>query len=268
MTKVRLVREDDVAQLILARPDVRNAFDTELIAELTDSAEMLAADPAIRIVVLSGEGPQFCAGADLNVMRASITLSEAENLADAKRLGRMFAALDRLPQTLIGKIHGAALGGGAGLAAVCDIVVAETTSTFGFTEVRLGLLPAVIGPYVLNKIGYSQARMLFVNGSRFDAATALRIGLIHEVVAPDTLDEAVAKHIAAARLSAPGAIAAAKSLLSALSGLAMEQPGLDDFRRARLELTAAAIAQRRCTAEAQAGLNAFLARTPAPWVKS
>ena len=174
--------------MTLNRPEVRNAFNEQLIAEMTAWAERAAADSSLRGVVISGAGPSFCAGADLAWMAKMAGYTQEENLRDARAAAAMFAAIDTLPVPVIAQIHGAALGGGAGLAAVADIAVAADDTTFGFTEVKLGLIPAVIAPYVLAKIGQSAARELFVTGRRFDAAHAREIGLVHAVVPAADLD--------------------------------------------------------------------------------
>src|SRR5579872_1730860 len=202
-----------VAEVRLNRPDVRNAFNAELIAALTAEFQALGDDESVRAVVLSGEGKVFCGGADISWMRASLDLSFEENVRDAQAMSDMFRAIDRCSKPVIGKVHGAALGGGAGLAAVCDIVIASADAIFGFTEVKLGIIPAVISPFVLAKIGASNARALFLTGERFDAKRALHIGLVHEVVVADTLDvciERITNEIASA---GPGAVAAAKALI-------------------------------------------------------
>src|SRR5471032_626497 len=180
-----------VERLTLNRPDVRNAFNEHMIAELTawaGEARARALRQEIRVVVLGGAGKTFCAGADVTWMAKTVRYTREENMRDAMAMSRMFAALDDLPVPLVGRIHGAALGGGAGLAAVCDIVVAEEHALFGFTEVKLGILPAVISPFVLAKIGRSATRELFLTGMRFDARRAKEIGLVHAVVAADQLD--------------------------------------------------------------------------------
>ncbi len=245
-----------MAHVALARPEVRNAFDAALIAELTRTFETLEADPSVRVVVLSGEGKTFCGGADVNWMRESLGLSHAENVEDARRLSRMLRAIDRLPKVVIGRIHGAALGGGAGLTAVCDIAIAERGTQFGFTETRLGILPAVISPFVLAKIGRSHARALALTAERFDAQRAYEIGLVHRVAAADELDAAVADSVAQALAASPAAVAATKALLHDVA-----QTLYDDT----VDLTARAIAAARVSDEGQEGLRAFLERRPPSW---
>ena len=168
-----------MARVTLARPDVRNAFNAEVIRELSAVFLTVSEDPTVRAVVLAGEGKSFCGGADVNWMRGALDLSYDENVADAQAMSDMFRAIDRCSKPVIGRIHGAALGGGAGLAAVCDIAISADDTTFGFTEVKLGIIPAVISPFVIAKIGTSHARALFLTGERFTAKHALEIGLVH-----------------------------------------------------------------------------------------
>lgn len=246
-----------VAHVRLNRPDVRNAFNSELIAELTSVFEDLAGDERVRAVVLSGNGKVFCGGADISWMRASLDLSYDRNVADAQAMSDMFRAIDRCPKPVIGKIHGAALGGGAGLAAVCDIAVAGAETVFGFTEVKLGIIPAVISPFVLAKIGVSHARALFLTGERFDAKRAQHIGLVHEVVIGDTLDVCIERILNEILSAGPQAVAAAKALVPRVRAASY-----DDSRA----LTAEAIAQRRASDEGQEGLRAFLERRKAGWI--
>src|SRR5215217_1633717 len=177
-----------VVRVTLNRPEVRNAFNEELIAELTAWAASVTSSGPARVAVLSGAGKAFCAGADLTWMSKMVAYTREENVRDAQAMAGMFEALDRLPIPLIGRVHGAALGGGVGLAAVCDIVIAAEDAAFAFTEVKLGILPAVISPYALAKIGRSAARELFLTGARFNAARAREIGLVHAVVPLSELD--------------------------------------------------------------------------------
>jgi methylglutaconyl-CoA hydratase len=241
----------------LTRPDVRNAFNAELIAELTRTFRELAADDGVRCIVLDGEGRTFCGGADVNWMRASLDLGEGDNVRDAEAMSDMYRAIDRCPKPVIARVHGAALGGGAGLCAVADAVVAERETLFGFTETKLGIIPAVISPFVLAKIGASHARRLFLSGERFDADRAQTIGLVHEVVGADALDGTVDGIVDEVLSAGPEAVAAAKALIPAVRAASY-----DDSR----ELTARAIARRRTTPEGQEGLRAFLERRPAAWV--
>ena len=250
--------EDGVAAVALARPDVRNAFNAQVIAELKSTFDELSTDPSVRVIVLSGEGKAFCGGADINWMKASLQLTRDENVADAQAMSEMFRAIDRCAKPIIARIHGAALGGGAGLVAVCDIAIASEETIFGFTEVKLGIIPAVISPFVLAKIGASHARALFLTGERFDARRAQTIGLVHEVATIDGLDRAVERVIADLRTAGPRAIAAAKRLIQTVRET--------DYESSR-EITAEAIAAQRTTPEGQEGLRAFLERRQPEWAE-
>src|SRR5919202_1797449 len=188
-----LSRTDDgvVATVTLARPDSRNALNVGLIEELTDCFEEISDDDRVRVVVLAGEGRSFCAGADIGYMRETATFSYEENLEDARRLAEMYWTVDECPKPLVARVHGAAMGGGAGLVAVADVVVADEETRFAFTEVRLGIAPATIAPFVVRKIGASHTRSLFVTGERFGAERAREIGLVHIVAPADELDASV-----------------------------------------------------------------------------
>ncbi len=249
-------RDGAVERLTLNRPDVRNAFNDAMIAELTAWAAATAADATVRAVVIAGAGPTFCAGADVMWMARTVDYTEAENVADALLASRMFSAVDRLPVPVVGRVHGAAIGGGAGLAAVCDVVVAETHATFGFSEVRLGLVPAVISPFVLAKIGRSAARELFLTGRRFTAAHALDIGLVHTTVQAAELDTAVDAVVRELLTGGREAIASAKQLIADVWHAAPADVA---------ELTAAVLATRRVSAEGQEGLRAFLDKRKPGW---
>jgi len=250
-------REGAVEHVALNRPGVRNAFDEHTIRELTWWADSAAKDPKLRVAVLSGTGPVFCAGADVTWMSRMIGFTQQENIEDATEMGRMFLALDRLPIPLVGRVHGAALGGGAGLCAVCDIVAAAEDAVFGFTEVKLGIIPAVISPFVIVKIGRSAARELFLTGARFPAARARDIGLVHAVVPGADLDARVAAYVAELLTSSPGAVSAAKALIPEV---ARRGPG------DATALTAEAIARQRVSAEGQEGLRAFLQKRTPAWI--
>jgi methylglutaconyl-CoA hydratase len=239
----------NVDYVTLNRPEVRNAFNEQLIAEMTAWAQNAAADSSLRGVVISGAGPSFCAGADLNWMRKMAEYTQEENLRDARAAAAMFAAIDALPMPVIAQIHGAAVGGGAGLAAVADIAVAADETTFGFTEVKLGLIPAVIAPYVLAKIGLSAARELFVTGRRFDAAYAREIGLVHAVVPAADLIDRVNKYLTEIAMNGPDAMSAAKALLRKIADLTITDA---------TPIVAKAIAERRVSDEAQKLMKAFL----------
>ena len=249
-------RDGPVEYLTLNRPEVRNAFNEHVIRELAEWAAAISADDEVRVAVLAGAGTAFCAGADLTWMARMAACTLAENVRDAMAMARMYAALDRLSIPLVGRIHGAALGGGAGLAAVCDIVVADDRAVFGFTEVKLGIVPAVVSPYVLAKIGVSAARELFLTGMRFDAARAREIGLVHAVVTADQMDRRVADYVQELLSAAPEAIATAKHLVQAIAGRPVQDT---------IGLTADRIAVRRASPEGQEGLRAFLDKRKASW---
>jgi len=248
-----------VVRLTLNRPEVRNAFNEALIGEIAAWAEGVRAGGRTRVAVLAAEGPAFSAGADLAWMSKTIGYSREENLRDARGLARMFAALDALPIPLVGRIQGAALGGGAGLAAVCDIAIAAEHAVFGFTEARLGILPAVISPFVIAKIGRSAARELFLTGRRFTAARAREIGLVHAVVPAAELDSTIDVQIADLLACGPEAIEGAKALIARVAG----RPPSDVA-----ELTAETIARHRTSAEGQEGMRAFLEKRQPAWASS
>lgn len=262
--RLRLDRDGAVARLTLARPEVRNAFDDALIGELIEALAELraaAADPgapgAPRAVVLTGEGAAFCAGADMNWMRRSVRFTREENEADARRFAGMLRDLDELPVPVIARVNGACLGGGMGLIACCDVVVALETADFGFTEVRLGIAPAVISTFVLPRIGAAAARRYFLTGEIFKAAVARDVGLVHETAADvAALDAAIDRLVDALRGNGPRAVAAAKRLVREVSALP---------REASIEHTARAIAALRASPEGQEGLGAFLEKRTPSW---
>jgi methylglutaconyl-CoA hydratase len=257
-TLLALRREGPIAHVVLDRPDVRNAFNAELIAQVHALFERLGADETVRAVVLSGAGKSFCGGADIQWMRGSLELTREANLEDARAMSRMFRAIDTLPKPVIGRVHGAALGGGSGLVACCDVAIAAAATIFGFTETKLGIMPAVISPFVLAKIGRSHARALALTGERFDAARALGIGLVHEVVPSEAeLDAAVDRVTSEVLSASPTGIAATKSLFARVSQESYE---------ATLETTAQAIAAQRTSAEGQDGLRAFLEKRRPAWM--
>ncbi len=256
MSTLDVRRDGPIERVTLNRPDVRNALNDELIAELTEWASSIRDARDVRVAVLGGAGKSFSAGADVTWMSRAIAYSKEENLRDAERLSDMYAAIDRLPVPVIGRIQGAALGGGAGLAAVCDVVVTEEQAVFGFTEVKLGIIPAVISPFVIAKIGRSAARELFLTGARFSAARAREIGLVHAVVALEKLDEAVDLYVQECLTAGPQAIRSAKALIAEVSTRT-----IDEAR----PLTARAIAERRVSQEGQEGLRAFLDKRKPRW---
>jgi methylglutaconyl-CoA hydratase len=249
-------RRVGVEYLTLNRPEVRNAMNDELVAELAEWAARTRRDRAVRVVVLGGAGKTFSAGADVSWMAKAIRYTEEENVREASALFDMFEALDTLPVPLIGRIQGAALGGGVGLAAVCDVVVADDEAVFGFTEVKLGIVPAVISPFALAKVGRSAARELFLTGARFSARRAREIGLVHQVVPTEDLDRAVDAYVREFLAAGPEAVAAAKALISQVAGQAVEDCA---------PLTARIIAERRVSTEGQEGLRAFLEKRQPDW---
>lgn len=251
-----VAREGGVATVTLGRPAVHNALDAALIDELTRCFARLGEDAATRAIVLTGAGASFSAGADLQAMRRSLDLTPEENLADAGRLATLFETIDRCPRPVVARVNGAAFGGGVGLVVVCDIAVAAEGARFAFSEVKLGLAPAVIAPFVLRRIGEGQARALFLTGARFDAAHAREIGLIHRVVPPAALDAATDEQVALLLDGGPGALAASKGLLRDLRAL--------DAAAARRE-TAATIARLRTSPEGQEGIRAFLEKRRPEW---
>ena len=243
-----------IARITIARPEVRNAFDAALIARLIELINSV--DRAARAVVLQSEGPVFCAGADVNWMRAIAAESREVNVEDAQALAGLFATLDGLPMPLLVKVQGAAIGGGAGLAAVGDIVIASTEAWFQFAEVRVGIIPSVVSPYVVRKVGASFATAAFVAAERFDATRAYEAGLVHRVARPEALEATVDETLAEIRKGSPAAIRAAKRLVRQVSGHTPQE--------AR-ELTIRTIADIRATPEAQEGFRAFLERRAPKW---
>jgi methylglutaconyl-CoA hydratase len=247
-----------VARLRLNRPGLHNAFDDELIAGLTTALEGIAADPAVRAVVLEAEGASFSAGADLNWMRGMAAASEAENREDSLALARLMRVLDELPKPTIARVQGAAFGGGVGLVACCDIAISVPEAKFGLTEAKLGLLPAVISPYVVAAIGARNARRYFASAEIFDATEALRIGLLHQVVPAGQLDAAVQKQIDLLLKAGPIASASAKQLVRDVCSHADGAKHDAD--------NAALIAKLRVSPEGQEGLSAFLEKQKPAWL--
>ena len=246
-----------VATLTLNRPERHNAFDNVLIGEITAALDECARAPAVRVVVLRSTGASFSAGADVQWMRRVAEYSEAENRADSARLGLLMHTLDRLPKPTIAVVQGAAYGGGVGLAACCDIVLASTRARFALSEVKLGLIPSVISPYVIAAIGARQARRYFLTAEMMDAARALQLGLVHDVAEPDALDARAEAIVATLLQLAPGAQTEAKDLVFLCAGRVT-----DDALR---EETAHRIAARRATQEGREGLSAFLEKRAPSW---
>ncbi len=260
MSSLQQHQRDGVAYLTLDRPQVHNAFDDALISELTDVLRRLDADAGTRAVVLSGSGSTFSAGADLNWMRAMASAGESENHADAMRLATLMRTLDELGKPTLARVNGSAYGGGVGLIACCDIAIGVPEAKFALSEVKLGLVPAVISPYVAAAIGARQARRFFLSGEIFDATEAQRIGLLHAVVPGAALDAAVERQLHWLGKGAPRAQAEAKALL---------RRGAGDVARARdaIDLdNAALIARLRVSPEGQEGLQAFLDKRPPRWI--
>jgi methylglutaconyl-CoA hydratase len=247
MGALRIERDGPLLRVTLARPERRNAFDAALIAELTEAFSDVG---DARAVMLAGDGPSFCAGADVDWQRAAIDLTYDENVEDAMRLYRMMAAIDGCPAPVVGRVQGYALGGGSGLVSCCDVAIAAPDAVFGFSEVKLGIVPAVITPFVLPRIG-SAARRYFLTGERFGAEVALRIGLVHEVA--DDLDEALERVVAELLTSGPQAAREAKKLVRGHGTRSVEE-------------TAHIAARLRTSDEGQDGLRAFLERRPAGWL--
>lgn len=245
-----------VATLTMNRPEVRNAFNAALIGELVDTVIALGGDPAVRVVVLTGAGGVFSAGADLTWMGSMRGWSREDNVADARRMDLLLRTLYELPKPVIARVNGHALGGGSGLVSTADIAIAVEGARFGFTEVLVGIAPAVISPYVVRKVGRSFARAVFVTGERFGADRALAAGLVHEVVRPEDLDAAVEGAVARCLLAAPQGIAAAKRLVEGAL-----RP-LDEAAADTVEV----IATLRVSDEGQEGMGAFLERRLASWV--
>ncbi|HTS21430.1 MAG TPA: enoyl-CoA hydratase/isomerase family protein [Casimicrobiaceae bacterium] len=257
-TAIDLEIRNAVALVTLNRPDVHNAFDETLIAELSRAFRAAERDPNVRAVVLLGAGASFCAGADLNWMRRMAGFSRAQNLADARALSAMLSTLARLAKPTIARVHGAAFGGGVGLVACCDIAVASQEATFALSEARLGLIPATISPYVVEAIGARAARRFFLTAERFTAAEAYRIGLVHELVAPQELDARINEILGFLVTAGPRAQLEGKALVRAVSHRPIDAGVIAD--------TARRIARVRSSPEGKEGVAAFLAKRRAAWV--
>jgi methylglutaconyl-CoA hydratase len=250
-------RAPGVAQVSMARPAVFNAFDEAMVGELDAAFAQLANDPAVRVIVLAGEGKHFSAGADLQWMQRASTATLEWNVLDARRFAAMLARIAGTPKPTVARIQGAALGGGVGLACACDIAVAASNASFAVSEARFGILPAVIGPYVTNAVGKRQAQRLALTAERIGAAEALAMGLVQKVVADDELDAAVDSTVAALLAGGPQAQVEIKTLFAQLQ--------VGTITPEVIELTAQTIARVRGTAEAREGFAAFLAKRPPPW---
>lgn len=254
---LEIERADEVATVRLNRPDKHNAFDEHLIAELTQAFRDLAADAAVRVVVLAANGPSFSAGADLDWMKRMSAMDRAENERDSLLLADLMAVIDRCPKPVLALVQGAAFGGGVGLVACCDIAIASTRASFSLSEVRLGLVPAVISPYVAAAIGPRACRRYFLTAERFDAETAERLGLVHRVVEPETLGTAQDEIVAHLLKGGPHALAAAKDLIQRVSYAPIDETLRRD--------TARRIADARASAEGKEGIAAFLEKRKPGW---
>jgi len=253
------LREGPVARLRLNRPELHNAFDAVMIAALTGALEAVARDDGVRVVVLEGEGASFSAGADLNWMRAMASASEAENRDDALALARLMRSLNELPKPTIAKVHGAAYGGGVGLVACCDIAIASLKARFSMSEVKLGLVPGTVSPYVIAAMGERQARRYMLTGERIDAAEALRIGLVHKVVDAGALEAAVEELVKTLLANGPQAMSEAKELIATVARRPLDDRLVDD--------TAARFARIRTSDEGREGVKAFLEKRNPAWTK-
>ncbi len=254
------VSADGTAALLLNRPQKRNAFNAEVIEELTDAFETLSKNPECRLVLIRGAGPVFSAGADLEWMKAASDYSEKENEEDAYAMAEMLRRLYELPQVTIAMLHGAAMAGACGLAAAADIAIARKGTIFSFSEVKLGIIPATISPYIVNAIGPRWARALFVTAERFDADVAARLGLVHHVVEDETEMEKLAEHYADLVYAAsPAAIADAKALVSDVTGEIIDA--------SLSHKTAKRLAHRRVSAQGKEGLSAFLEKRKPHWAR-
>jgi len=256
MAIVEIERSGKVARVWLNRPESHNAISAELGAALSAAIHELAHDEAVRVLVLGGRGPSFCAGVDIGVMRASAGASFEANLAEAERLGGMFGALADCPKPVVARVHGSVYGGGVGLCCACDVCVASDDAKFGLTEVRLGILPAVISPYVIRRLGDSRARELMLTGERFDAAAALGLGLVNRVVPASGLDAAVDERVGELLKGGPRAQARVKMLLELWA-----ESSWEEYRTG----VARTLAEVRSGAEAREGLGAFLEKRKPDW---
>jgi methylglutaconyl-CoA hydratase len=259
MAIVELERGRAVAFLWLNRPEQHNALSSELGAALIESLRGLARDESVRVVVIGGRGPSFCAGADIGVMKASANATFEENLAEAERFGEMFAAISEFPKPVVARVHGSVLGGGVGLVCAADVAVSSDEARFGLTEVRLGIIPGLISPYVLRRLGDRGAREKMLTGERFDAAEAQRIGLVHHVVPLDRLDTRVDERVQALLAGAPGAQRRIKALLAQWAGAEWEE-----YRRGLPR----ALAEVRSGDEARDGLAAFFEKRKPKWLQT
>jgi methylglutaconyl-CoA hydratase len=251
------ITDDGIGQIALDRPGKHNAFDEEMIAALTGAFDVMEKDKGVRVVVLRGEGPSFCAGGDIDWMRRSAEYSYDENVADAMNLGQLLKKINEFPKPTIALAHGNVFGGGVGLVAACDIAIGSADTNFCLSEVRIGLIPSIIAPYVITAIGERQARRYFQTSEMFNGGEARRIGLIHEVVFPQELDKKAIEIIKSIKLGAPEARSVGKALIREIA----KQPITDEI----IDLTVRKIAEARASEEGKAGLSAFLNKEDPPW---
>ncbi|RLB57590.1 MAG: enoyl-CoA hydratase/isomerase family protein [Deltaproteobacteria bacterium] len=257
METIRIERHGPVAQVVLCRPDIRNAFNDTMIKELRETFAELGEDGALRVVVLTGEGKAFCAGADLNWMRRVVDYTYEENLEDSLHLANLMREIYDFPRPVVGRINGPAIGGGTGLVAVCDITVTVDTAIFAFSEVKLGLVPACISPYVLKRLGERYGREYFLTGERLSAQRALECGLVNRVATADELDQVVQGYVDQLLTSGPDALATCKRMVQVVGDLSLDEAG---------PFTADMIARLRMGEEGQEGMAAFLQRRKPSWV--
>jgi methylglutaconyl-CoA hydratase len=257
-TCLKYQQDGPLARVMFNRPEIHNAFNATVITEMSSLFGEIAKDESVRVVLLTGEGKSFCAGADLNWMREVINQSFEQNLAEANALARLFYQIYTFKRPVVGRINGAAIGGGTGFVAVCDIAIAAESAKFSFSEVKIGVVPACIGPYVIRKMGEGKARELFITGERMDARRALEVGLVNKVVPDAELDTEVNKLIESISTSGPEAVAMAKKLVSEVPAMTP-----DEFK----PYTAEMIARLRVSNEGQEGMDAFLNKRKPNWVK-
>jgi methylglutaconyl-CoA hydratase len=257
-TTVRVVISDEVATVTLARPEVKNAFNDVMLSELLEVYGKLGADPSVRVIVLTGEGDSFCAGADLNYMKRTAHYTLEENLADSMKIADVMERIHTLAKPTVGRVNGYAIGGGAGLMAANDIVVASETAVISLSEVKIGLVPACISPYVIMRAGPGACREFFLTGERLNAEKAFRLGLVNAVASPEDLDDCVAKIVRRLLSSGPEALRVCKELLDRVVGMPLNEAK---------EYTARVIAEVRVSEEGQEGMTAFLEKRKPGWVK-
>jgi len=259
MQYLKIKTNEAVSRLVLDRPDLHNAFNDDMMKELSEAFDGLGCDPKVRAIILSGEGKSFCAGADVNWMKRMVGYSVEENVADANLLAKMLRTIRECPKPTIARVHGAAYGGGVGLVAACDVAIASEGATLSLSEVKLGLIPSVISPYVIAAMGARAARRYFLTGERFGSAEALRLGLVHEVVPGDHLARTADRIVASLLEGGPRAHVEAKKLVFDVAGRPIEPPLIDE--------TARRIASLRAGNEGKEGVAAFLEKRKPNWIK-